>query len=380
MTEAYVVDKNLGQPLLVEEGDLPQHNADGEPVVELTDEQKYLFDVRGWLLMPGVLTDDEIEAMREYALRVQKDSESLPEHERSFVAGPLEKLTDHPVVVGFLNEFLAFPGLSSSECYGFRMEGSGLRNPAATPERQGAFNPHNGSGFFRFAVDSHHYQSIPGKSFSGLTRVVWELAPVKMGQGRHPPGHGQPQGRLPRARRHPGSALGGVGDLRVPGRVGPVLHRGPGPQHLAVDQYRQRAGGHLQPLQQRRLALELVVAAGRAGGADAPHAPDPLPRDLVRRQPARLPLRGAEPAGPAGGLMYIQDQVSIDQLDDGHLGFFRAIGVDSIHLDLRGGAPAPRPAGRHRIGQHLAGSGHQGRQGPAPTRWPRRGRRSRPTA
>ena len=35
--------------------------------------------------------------------------------------------------------------------------------------------------------------------------------------------------------------------------------------------------------------------------------------------------------------MYIQDQVSIDELDDEHLSFFRAIGVDSIHLDLRGG-------------------------------------------
>ena len=183
MSEAYVVDKNLGQPLLLEEGDLPQKNADGSSVVALTDEQKYLFDVRGWLLVPGVLADDEIEAMREYALRVQQHPELLPEHERSFVAGPLEKLTDHPVVVGFLNEFLAFPGLSSAECYGFRMEGSGLRNPAATPEREGVFNPHNGSGFFRFAVDSHHYQSIPGKSFSGLTRVVWELAPVKMRQG-----------------------------------------------------------------------------------------------------------------------------------------------------------------------------------------------------
>ena len=76
--EAYVVDKNLGQPLLLEEGDLPQKNADGEPVVALTDEQKYLFDVRGWLLVPGVLADDEIEAMREYALRVQNHSESLP--------------------------------------------------------------------------------------------------------------------------------------------------------------------------------------------------------------------------------------------------------------------------------------------------------------
>ena len=35
--------------------------------------------------------------------------------------------------------------------------------------------------------------------------------------------------------------------------------------------------------------------------------------------------------------MYIQDQVSVDQLDTGHLRFFRAIGVDSIHLELRGG-------------------------------------------
>ncbi len=183
MSEAYVVDKNLGHKLEITEGDLPTRNADGEPVIALTQEQKYLFDTRGWLLVPGVLADDEIEAMREYALRVVRNPKSLPEHERSHVAGPLQKLTDHPVVVGFLNEFLAFPHLSSPECYGFRMESSGLRNPAATPEREGVFGPHNGSGLFRFAYDSHHYQSIPGKSFSGLTRVVWELAPVKMGQG-----------------------------------------------------------------------------------------------------------------------------------------------------------------------------------------------------
>ena len=55
MSEAYVVDKNLGQKLEVAEGDLPTKNADGEPIVELTDEQKYLFDTRGWLLVPGLL-------------------------------------------------------------------------------------------------------------------------------------------------------------------------------------------------------------------------------------------------------------------------------------------------------------------------------------
>ena len=181
--EPFVVDKNLGRKLHLLPGDLPSANADGDPVVDLTQEQKYLFDTRGWLLMPGVLSAAETEAMRDFALQVRDRPESLPEEERCYVAGPLEKLADHPVVVGFLNEFLAHPHLSSPACYGFRMESSGLRSPSAEPGKEGRFAPHNGGGLFRFAVDSHHYQCVPGKAFSGLTRVVWELAPVKHGQG-----------------------------------------------------------------------------------------------------------------------------------------------------------------------------------------------------
>jgi hypothetical protein len=181
--DAYVVDKNLGQKLVLYDGDLPRTNADGEVVVEPTQEQKYLFDTRGWLLLPGVLAQDDIDAMREFALRLQLEPESLPEHHRSAVAGPLQKLADHPVVVGFLNEFLAFPHLSSPSCYGYRMEGASLRYRTSAAELSGAFAPHNGSGMFRFAYDSHHYQCIPGKAFSGLTRVVWELTPVQKGTG-----------------------------------------------------------------------------------------------------------------------------------------------------------------------------------------------------
>ena len=179
--EPFVVDKNLGVRLKLRAGDMPATNADSETIVEPTQEEKYLFDTRGWHLWPGVLGADDIEEMREFALRVKDDPESLAEHERCFVAGPLQRLADHPVVVGFLNEFLAHPHLSSESCYGFRMEGAGLRHRDG--DDPGEFKPHNGGGFFRFANDSHHYQSIPGKSFSGLTRVVWELAPVKKGQG-----------------------------------------------------------------------------------------------------------------------------------------------------------------------------------------------------
>jgi hypothetical protein len=36
-------------------GSLPRRNADGLPVVALTDEQRYTFDTHGWVLFPGVL-------------------------------------------------------------------------------------------------------------------------------------------------------------------------------------------------------------------------------------------------------------------------------------------------------------------------------------
>ena len=37
--------------------------------------------------------------------------------------------------------------------------------------------------------------------------------------------------------------------------------------------------------------------------------------------------------------MYILEQIGIGELSDERLSFFRAIGVDSIHLELRGGKP-----------------------------------------
>jgi hypothetical protein len=179
----FVIDKNLGQNMVPVPGDLSETNADGEAIVPLTQEQKYTFDTRGWLLVPGVLSDTEIEDMREYALRVKHNPDSLPEHQQSYIAGPLQKLIDHPIVVGFLNEFLSFPHLNSPEGYGFRMESGSIRYRSVTTGEVGDFKPHNGNGLFRFAVDSHHYQCIPGKAYSGLTRVVWELNPVQKGKG-----------------------------------------------------------------------------------------------------------------------------------------------------------------------------------------------------
>ncbi|NKB68273.1 MAG: hypothetical protein GKR89_14520 [Candidatus Latescibacteria bacterium] len=179
--EPFVVNKNLGTPLAVTAQDLTAANADGLPVVAPTDKQKYDFDRNGWLSVPAVLSVDECAEMRDFAQRLAQDPESLPEHERCSLGGPLQKLADHPVVVGFLNEFLAYPPLANSDSYGFRLDTSHLLWRSV--DQPGKFKPHNGNGLFRLPWESHFYRCIPGKAWSGLTRVVWELNPVKKGHG-----------------------------------------------------------------------------------------------------------------------------------------------------------------------------------------------------
>ena len=168
---------------------LPKKNGDGLDIIEPTTEQKYRFDKDGWLLVPGVLSEQDIKEMREFCIQLHLDSESLPEHERTPLAGPTQKLIDHPLVVGMLNEFMANPRLSSPNCYGFSLAANGLwyrtapnrRNEGKREARQ--FSPHNGNGLYRLPGDAHYYNAFPGKANSPHTRVIWELNPVKHKQG-----------------------------------------------------------------------------------------------------------------------------------------------------------------------------------------------------
>ncbi len=155
-------------------------NSEGLPTVPFTEEQRYLFDVRGWIAIAGVLDDDDINDMREHCLQLRSDSSALPEKDRSSVGGPLHRLTDHPVVVGFMEEFVAHAPLASDDGYGFRMDGSFLSTRTAGSD---AFRPHGGNGMGRFPGNHHTYNVLPGAANSGLTRVVWELNPVKHGTG-----------------------------------------------------------------------------------------------------------------------------------------------------------------------------------------------------
>ncbi|MDP6356429.1 MAG: hypothetical protein QF473_15065 [Planctomycetota bacterium] len=163
-------------------------NSEGKPVVKMTDEQRYTFDLKGWLPVKGLLSKDEIDEMVAFAYELKENKESVPERDRSTIGGPLEKLTDHPVVVGLMQEFVGDAHVESDEGYGFRMEFSfmGLRYRKFAHDHWG---PHGGKGPQVWTRPEsgtcHRYTSSPGKAFAGLVQVVWELTDVIHGHGTH---------------------------------------------------------------------------------------------------------------------------------------------------------------------------------------------------
>jgi len=165
---------NIDAPLL------PTTNADNLPVVPMTDEQKYVFDLKGWICLPGLLTEAQLGPIREHQRKFLYERDTLPLHERDNHGGPSQVMLDHPVVVGVLNELISHQGIASEECYGFRFDHTYTSHRKAGHDN---WNPHGGGGVFNFAVHSHIYQMVPGKVHAGLVRVVWELNEVADGDG-----------------------------------------------------------------------------------------------------------------------------------------------------------------------------------------------------
>ncbi len=146
------------------------------PPVPMTEEQKFVFDLKGWLLVPNVLNEPQIAAIREHAIRVATDRESLPEADRYTLSGPAQILLDHPVIVGILEEIVAHNPADDS--YGFRCENSfvAYRRAGSDVHQDAHGGGNNVSPLFS-------YQCKNGSIYSGLTRVVWELNDVDEGTG-----------------------------------------------------------------------------------------------------------------------------------------------------------------------------------------------------
>lgn len=152
--------------------------------IPMTEEQKFFFDLRGWVLLPGVLSRSETEAMKEEAysgVPVGRHSVSNP---KQSYQGVLQTLLDHPAIVGILNEILAEEPFLAEDYYSFRCENSFItvRPPGwSKHERSDGGLPHVVRPPQQ--ANAMRYQVAGGKIFAGLTRVVWELEEVKAGQG-----------------------------------------------------------------------------------------------------------------------------------------------------------------------------------------------------
>src|SRR5689334_12509966 len=75
---------------------LPATNADGLPIPPMSDEQKYIFDLKGWICLPGLLSPAQAAAIREHFRRYLDERDALPPHERDPHGGPAQVLLDHP--------------------------------------------------------------------------------------------------------------------------------------------------------------------------------------------------------------------------------------------------------------------------------------------
>ena len=159
---------------------LPTTNADGRDVVPMTGAQKYLFDLKGFIALPALLSEEELVLIRAHQHKFLYERESLPPDEHDNHGGPSQILLDHPAVVGVLNEVLSHQALASEDCYGFRYDHTYTSHRQAGHDN---FGPHGGGGYFNFRGNSHIYQMQQGKVHSGLTRVVWELNEVGDGDG-----------------------------------------------------------------------------------------------------------------------------------------------------------------------------------------------------
>ena len=75
---------------------LPTTNADGLAVVPMSQAQLWEFDLRGWICLPGLLSAEQVAAVREHQLRLMHEPESLPEKERDHHGGPSQGQSPTP--------------------------------------------------------------------------------------------------------------------------------------------------------------------------------------------------------------------------------------------------------------------------------------------
>ena len=135
----------------------------------MTDEEKFRFDLTGFLVRPAILEPPEIEAIVDQIDRIHHDPESLPPEARDVPGGASSLLIDHPKVIEVLHEIIG-PEIRVEGTYCvWRKKG----------ERHGELH---GGGPSQ--IDPiFGYRCANGRIHAGMVRVVFELTEVSREDG-----------------------------------------------------------------------------------------------------------------------------------------------------------------------------------------------------
>src|SRR5919107_1901488 len=91
----------------------------------MTEEEKWFFDLNGWLVRPGVISPDDTAAIAEQVRLLHTDKESLPPEHRSVPSGPSSVLIDHPQIVDVISEVISPTARLEGSFSTYRTEGRG---------------------------------------------------------------------------------------------------------------------------------------------------------------------------------------------------------------------------------------------------------------
>jgi hypothetical protein len=139
----------------------------------MTDEERYLFDLRGYLVIPGVLAEEEVAQLNALIDGRELTPPDVSVESQRF-GGFLgwdprfRDLIDHPRILPYLLEMLG-PALRLDHAYGIKMrEGSPGLN------LHGGGTPYDPAQYY-------HYRNE--RMYCGLTVVTWALSDALEGQG-----------------------------------------------------------------------------------------------------------------------------------------------------------------------------------------------------
>ena len=142
------------------------------PFPPMTRYEQLVFDLKGFLVIPSVLSETEIQTVRDHMDNYRRDPNSLPKPHPPPISGPAEFLIDHPRIMDILQTLI------DPDHERIRLES--VFTSARSIDDSAPWLPHVGG---TNVLPSFSYRHHNGRIYSAMTRVDWELNEVVKGKG-----------------------------------------------------------------------------------------------------------------------------------------------------------------------------------------------------